>query len=39
MAEAQQKNKTLVGRFFEAQTKGDLAAVGEMMTPEFVIHP
>jgi ketosteroid isomerase-like protein len=38
MSEAQEKNKALVHRFFEAHTTGDLAAVEEMMTPDFVIH-
>ena len=33
-----EENKALVHRFFEAHTKGDLAAVEEMMTPDFVIH-
>jgi predicted ester cyclase len=38
VSEAQEKNKALVHRFFEAHTTGDLAAVEEMMTPDFVIH-
>jgi serine phosphatase RsbU (regulator of sigma subunit) len=38
VSEAQEKNKALVRRFFEAQTKGDLAAVEEMMTLDFVNH-
>jgi predicted ester cyclase len=32
------ENKALVRRFFEAQAKGDLAAVKEMMAPDFVDH-
>jgi serine phosphatase RsbU (regulator of sigma subunit)/predicted ester cyclase len=31
-------NKALVRRFFEAQAKGDLDAVREMMAPDFVDH-
>jgi serine phosphatase RsbU (regulator of sigma subunit)/predicted ester cyclase len=38
VSEAQEKNKALVHRYFEAHTTGDLAAVEEMMTPDFVIH-
>jgi ketosteroid isomerase-like protein len=33
-----EQNKALVRRFFDAQTKGDLAAVEEMMTLDFVNH-
>ena len=33
-----EKNKALVRRFFDAQTKGDVAAVEEMMTLDFVNH-
>jgi predicted ester cyclase len=32
------ENKALVRRFFEAQAKGDLAALKEMMAPDFVDH-
>jgi predicted ester cyclase len=38
VSEAQEKNKAIVRRFLEAHTKGDLATVKEMMTPDFVIH-
>ena len=38
MSEIQEKNKALVRRFFEAHTRGDLPAVKEMMTLDFVIH-
>ena len=38
VSEAQEKNKALVHRFFEMHTTGDLTAVEEMMTPDFVIH-
>jgi serine phosphatase RsbU (regulator of sigma subunit)/predicted ester cyclase len=38
VSEAEEKNKELVRRFFEVQTKGDLAAVEQMMTPDFVNH-
>ena len=34
-----EENKALVRRFFEAQNRGDLAAVEGMMTPDFVNHP
>jgi hypothetical protein len=33
-----EENKALVRRFFEAQAKGDLDAVREMMAPDFVDH-
>ena len=33
MSEVQEKNKALVRRFLEAQDKGDLDAVKEMMAP------
>jgi serine phosphatase RsbU (regulator of sigma subunit)/ketosteroid isomerase-like protein len=33
-----EENKALVRRFFDAQTKGDLAAVEDMMTLDFVNH-
>ena len=38
VSEVEEKNKALVRRFFEVQTKGDLAAVEEMMTLDFVNH-
>ena len=38
MSEAQEKNKALVRRFLEAQAKGDLDAVKEIMAPHFVDH-
>jgi serine phosphatase RsbU (regulator of sigma subunit)/predicted ester cyclase len=38
VSEAQEKNKALIRRFFEAQEKGDLDAVKEMMAPNFVDH-
>ena len=33
MSEAQERNKVLVRRFLEAQSKGDLDAVKQMMAP------
>jgi serine phosphatase RsbU (regulator of sigma subunit)/predicted ester cyclase len=38
VSEAQEKNKALVRRFLEAQDKGDLDTVKEMMAPHFVDH-
>jgi predicted ester cyclase len=38
VSEAQEKNKALVRRFFEAQGKGDLDALEELMAPDFVDH-
>jgi serine phosphatase RsbU (regulator of sigma subunit) len=38
LSEAQERNKVLVRRFLEAQAKGDLDAVKEMMAPDFVDH-
>jgi serine phosphatase RsbU (regulator of sigma subunit)/ketosteroid isomerase-like protein len=38
LSETQERNKALVRRFLEAQAKGDLDAVKEMMTPHFVDH-
>jgi ketosteroid isomerase-like protein len=38
VSEVQEKNKALVRRFLEAQDKGDLDAVKEMMAPHFVDH-
>jgi serine phosphatase RsbU (regulator of sigma subunit)/ketosteroid isomerase-like protein len=36
VSEVQEENKALVRRFVEAQAKGDLDAVKEMMAPDFV---
>jgi serine phosphatase RsbU (regulator of sigma subunit)/predicted ester cyclase len=36
VSEVQEENKALVRRFVEAQAKGDLDAVNEMMAPNFV---
>jgi predicted ester cyclase len=38
LSEAQERNKVLVRRFLEAQAKGHLRAVKEMMAPHFVDH-
>jgi serine phosphatase RsbU (regulator of sigma subunit) len=38
LSEAQERNKVLVRRFLEAQAKGDLDAVKEMMATDFVDH-
>src|SRR5687767_8744763 len=38
LSEVQERNKVLVRRFLEAQAKGDLDAVKEMMAPHFVDH-
>jgi ketosteroid isomerase-like protein len=38
VSEVQEENKALVRRFVEAQAKGDLDAVKEMMAPDFVAH-
>src|SRR5215203_6296212 len=38
LSEAQERNKVLVRRFLEAQAKGDLDAVKQMMAPHFVDH-
>ena len=35
MSKAQAENKALMRRFVEAQAKGDLDAVKEMMAPDF----
>ena len=35
---AEEKNKALVRRFFEARTKADLNTIEEMMAPDFVSH-
>jgi ketosteroid isomerase-like protein len=34
----EEKNKTLVCRFLEAQSKGDLEALDELLAPNFVDH-
>jgi len=36
--EVEEKNKALVRRFFDAPTKGDPAAVKELLAPDFVDH-
>ena len=36
VSETEEKNKALVRRFLEAMAKGDLAAMDEMMAPDFV---
>jgi len=38
VSEVQEENKALVRRFVEAQAKGDLDAVKEMMAPDFIAH-
>ena len=38
MLEAGEKNKALVRRFEEAQTKGDLDTIRELLAPDFVDH-
>jgi serine phosphatase RsbU (regulator of sigma subunit) len=38
VSEAGEKNKALVRRFFEAQTKGDLDTLRELLAPDFVDH-
>ena len=38
MSETQQKNKALVRRFLEAQAKGNLNVIDEVLTPHFVDH-
>jgi hypothetical protein len=38
VSEEEEKNKAPVCRFFDAQTKGDLAAVEEMMPLDFIDH-
>jgi serine phosphatase RsbU (regulator of sigma subunit)/predicted ester cyclase len=37
-SEAQEKNKALVRRFLEAQSKGEVDTVKEMLAPHFVQH-
>ena len=38
MSETQEKNKALVRRFLEAQAKGILNVIDEVLTPHFVDH-
>jgi predicted ester cyclase len=38
VSDAEEKNKALVRRFLEAQPKGDLDSVKEMLAPDFVKH-
>jgi predicted ester cyclase len=38
LSEAQEHNKALVRRLYEAQTKGDLHAMRELLTPDFDDH-
>ena len=38
MSETQEKNKALVRRFLEAQAKGNLNVIDEVLTPHFVDH-
>jgi serine phosphatase RsbU (regulator of sigma subunit) len=38
VSETQQKNKALVRRFLEAQAKGNLNVIDEVLTPHFVDH-
>ncbi len=38
MSEAGEKNKALVRRFLEAQIKGDLETLDELLAPNFVDH-
>ena len=38
MSEAQEKNKALVRRFIEAQAKGDLQTLDELLAPAFIDH-
>ncbi len=38
MSEAQEQNKALVRRLYEAQTKGDLYAMRELLAPDFDDH-
>jgi ketosteroid isomerase-like protein len=38
VSEAGEKNKALVRRFLEAQAKGDLEALDELLAPDFVDH-
>ncbi|HKH36717.1 MAG TPA: hypothetical protein VKA82_06015 [Rubrobacter sp.] len=34
----EEKNKALVCRFLDAQAKGDLEALDELLAPDFVDH-
>ena len=38
MSETQEKNKALVRSFLEAQAKGNLNVIDEVLTPHFVDH-
>jgi serine phosphatase RsbU (regulator of sigma subunit)/ketosteroid isomerase-like protein len=38
MSQAEEKNKALVRRFLEAQAKGNLNVIDEVLTPHFVDH-
>jgi ketosteroid isomerase-like protein len=38
VSETQEKNKALVRRFLEAQAKGNLNVIDEVLTPHFVDH-
>jgi serine phosphatase RsbU (regulator of sigma subunit) len=38
LSEAQERNKVLVRRFLEAQAKGNLNVIDEVLTPHFVDH-
>jgi serine phosphatase RsbU (regulator of sigma subunit)/ketosteroid isomerase-like protein len=37
-SEAEEKNRSLIHRFLMAHARGDLDALGEMLSPEFVDH-
>ena len=37
MSEAGEKNKALVRRLYDAQTRGDLEAMRELLAPDFVV--
>jgi ketosteroid isomerase-like protein len=38
MSSEEEKNKALVRSFLKAHAKGDLGAMEEMLTPDFVDH-
>ena len=38
MSDAEEKNKALVRRFFEARARADLDAIEEMLAPDFISH-
>jgi steroid delta-isomerase-like uncharacterized protein len=38
-AEVEEENKALAERYIEAWTKGDVAALKEILSPDFVHHP